>query len=64
MSVWRRIHPGHQMKVLLDPRGPFDNYTMKDHREPEHLEPKKAPVGWLHGTDWTLMTSFDHPGAA
>ena len=47
MSVWWRDHADHHMRVLLDPQGPFYNCDMKEHREPEHLEPKKAPEGWF-----------------
>jgi hypothetical protein len=50
MSVWWRDHADHHMKVLLDPQGPFFNCDMKEHREPEHLEPKKAPDGWFRAT--------------
>jgi hypothetical protein len=35
------------MSVLLDPRGPFYKCDMQKHRDPEHLEPKKAPEGWF-----------------
>lgn len=35
------------MRVLLDPRGPFYKCDMQRHREPEHLEPNKAPKGWF-----------------
>jgi hypothetical protein len=47
MSVWWRDHADHHMRVLLDPQGPFYNCDMKEHRDPEHLEPKKAPTGWF-----------------
>lgn len=47
MSVWWRDHADHHMRVLLDTQGPFYNCDMKEHREPEHLEPKKAPQGWF-----------------
>jgi hypothetical protein len=35
------------MSVLLDPRGPFHKCDMKAHRDPDHVEPKKAPEGWF-----------------
>ncbi|MBO0910104.1 DUF4913 domain-containing protein [Arthrobacter sunyaminii] len=47
MSVWWRDHADHHMRVLLDTQGPFYNCDMKEHREPEHLEPRKAPEGWF-----------------
>jgi hypothetical protein len=47
MSVWWRDHADHHMGVLLNPQGPFYNCDMKEHRDPDHLEPKKAPDGWF-----------------
>lgn len=47
MSVWWKDHADHHMRVLLDPQGPFYNCDMKEHREPELLEPRKAPEGWF-----------------
>ncbi|SEJ77795.1 protein of unknown function [Arthrobacter sp. yr096] len=47
MSVWWKDHADHHMRVLLDPQGPCYNCDMKEHREPEHLEPRKAPAGWF-----------------
>ena len=47
ISVWWRDHADHHMSVLLDPRGPFYKCDMQKHRDPEHLEPKKAPNGWF-----------------
>jgi hypothetical protein len=47
MSCWFKDHADHHMSVLLDPRGPFHKCDMQKHRDPEHLEPKKAPSGWF-----------------
>ena len=47
MSVWWRDHADHHMSVLLNPQGPFYNCDMKEHRDPEHLEPRRAPAGWF-----------------
>ncbi|CAN7507433.1 DUF4913 domain-containing protein [Pseudarthrobacter oxydans] len=47
ISVWFKDHADHHMSVLLDPRGPFYKCDMQKHRDPEHLEPKKAPDGWF-----------------
>ncbi|WP_084475853.1 DUF4913 domain-containing protein [Arthrobacter sp. I3] len=47
MSVRWKDHADHDMNVLLDPRSPFPRCAMKAHRDPEHLEPKKAPAGWF-----------------
>jgi hypothetical protein len=47
ISVWWKDHADHHMNVLLDPRGPFYKCDMQKHRDPEHLEPKKAPQGWF-----------------
>ena len=47
MSVWWRDHADHHMAVLLNPQGPFYNCDMKEHRDPDHLEPRKAPAGWF-----------------
>lgn len=43
----RRDHADHHMRVLLDPQGPSHNCDMKEHRDPQDLEPKKAPEGWF-----------------
>lgn len=47
MSVWWRDHADHHMGVLLNPEGPFYNCDMNEHRDPDHLEPRKAPAGWF-----------------
>jgi hypothetical protein len=47
ISVWWKDHADHHMSMLLDPRGPFYKCDMQKHRDPEHLEPKKAPEGWF-----------------
>ncbi|MET3937022.1 DUF4913 domain-containing protein [Arthrobacter sp. OAP107] len=47
MSVWWKDHADQHMSILLDPRGSFHRWDMKSHREPEHLEPKKALEGWF-----------------
>jgi Domain of unknown function (DUF4913) len=47
ISVWFKDHEDHHMSVLLDPRGPFYKCDMQKHRDPDHLEPKKAPEGWF-----------------
>jgi hypothetical protein len=47
ISVWWKDHADHHMSVLLDPRGPFYKCDMQKHRDPAHLEPKKAPEGWF-----------------
>lgn len=47
MSVWWRDHADHHMGILLSPQGPFYNCDMNEHRDPEHLEPKRAPTGWF-----------------
>lgn len=47
MSIWWKEHADHHMRVLLHPQGPFYSCDMKEHREPELLEPKKAPDGWF-----------------
>jgi hypothetical protein len=50
LSLWSvgwKDHADHRMSVLLDPRGPFYKCDMQKHRDPEHLEPKKAPTGWF-----------------
>lgn len=47
ISVWWRDHADHHMRVLLDPHGPFYNCDRSGHRDPEHLEPKRAPDGWF-----------------
>jgi hypothetical protein len=45
MSVWWKDRADHQMAVLLDPRGPFFRCDMKEHRDYEYIEPRKAPEG-------------------
>ena len=35
------------MGILLNPQGPFYNCDMKEHRDPAHFEPRKAPDGWF-----------------
>ena len=40
-------HADHHMSVLLDPRARSTNAICKKYRDPEHLEPKKAPEGWF-----------------
>lgn len=47
ISVWFKDHADHHMAVLMDPRGPFYKCDMQKHRDPEHLEPNKAPAGWF-----------------
>ncbi|GAB3572344.1 hypothetical protein GCM10027405_38920 [Arthrobacter alkaliphilus] len=47
INVWFKDHADHHMSVLLDPRGPFYKCDMQKHRDPEHLEPKKASNGWF-----------------
>ena len=47
MSIWWRDHADHHMRVLMDPHGPFYKCDMQKHRDPDHLEPKKAPTGWF-----------------
>jgi hypothetical protein len=47
ISVWFKDHADHHMNVLLDSRGPFYKCDMQKHRDPEHLELKKAPSGWF-----------------
>lgn len=46
-EVKNRLHAGHHMRVLLDLQGPFCNCDKSGHWDSEHLEPKKAPAGWL-----------------
>lgn len=40
-------HAGHLRSVLLDPRDPFCKCDIQKHRDPEHLEPQRAPDGWF-----------------
>lgn len=47
ISVWWRDHADHHMRVLMDPQGPFYNCDKSGHRDPAHLEPKRAPEGWF-----------------
>jgi hypothetical protein len=47
ISVWWKDHADHHMNVLLDPRYPFCKCDMQKHRDPEHLEPDRAPAGWF-----------------
>ena len=47
MSIWWRDHADHHMRILLDPHGPFYKCDVQKHRDPEHLEPKKAPAAWF-----------------
>jgi hypothetical protein len=47
MSMWWPDHADHHMRILMDPQGPFHNCGKSAHRDPAHLQPKKAPVGWF-----------------